>query len=304
MNPEQLDKLAALIDQHAECDGVTETAIPGVFCFKTSTKERLTSTVYEPSLCVVAQGYKQGMLNKEVFHYGPSNYLIVAVALPMVGQITKASKVEPYLALRIRIDMQQFSELLVNTGNAVYMNATAERGIFVGQADEAFSESVLRLARLMDSPEDIPVLAQQMKREVYYRLLRSDYGSTVAQIALKGSNMQRIASVIQKIQFSFQEPISMEEMADYAGMSTSSFHSHFKSVTSMSPLQFQKHLRLVEARRIMLVDSLDASSAAYHVGYESPSQFSREYTRMFGNPPGRDISLLKMKDAPQQTVAG
>ncbi len=303
MNPEQLKKLAALIDQYAESDGVNETAIPGVFCFKASTTEQLTSTVYEPSLCVIAQGYKQGMLDKEVYRYGPSSYLIVSVDLPMVGQITEASKAEPYLCLKIRIDMQQLSELLIYIGHPIRMNAT-KRGIFVGQADEAFSESVLRLARLMDSPEEVPVLAQQMKRELYYRLLRSDYGDTVAQIALKGSNMQRIAAVIHKIQSSFHEPINMEEMAEYAGMSTSSFHTHFKSVTSMSPLQFQKHLRLVEARRIMLVDSLDASSAAYHVGYESPSQFNREYARMFGNPPGRDINFLKMQDTPVQTKAG
>lgn len=153
----------------------------------------------------------------------------------------------------------------------------------------------MRLAQLLDAPDDIPALASQTMREIYYRLLQSDYGAIMAQTALKGSHMQRISTAIQKIKNEFQNHLSVNKLADLSGMSVSSFHAHFKSVTGMSPLQFQKSIRLIEARNLMLTLKLDVASAAYKVGYESPSQFSREYARMFGKPPMQDVNAMRLQ---------
>lgn len=288
-------ELIDLIAQNASTDGVNLTPIAGVTCFRASSTDTPIPSVhvYEPSLCVIVQGRKQLMLEDEVYHYGATDYLITTVDLPVIGKVIEASPDKPYLCLKIDIDQQQLSELLIHTGQTASLNNTNKRGVFVGKTGQLMGESVLRLARLLDMPEDIPVLAAQMLREVYYRVLRGEYGDTVAQISQHGSQMQRIATVVQKLKTDFREQISVETLAELAGMSLSSFHAHFKAVTAMSPLQFQKRLRLMEARRIMLGDAADASSAAYHVGYESPSQFSREYSRMFGNPPRRDINLLR-----------
>jgi len=249
----------------------------------------------------VAQGRKQVMLGREIYRYGPFEYLAVSVDLPTIGTVTEAAADRPYLCLKIDIDLKQLSELVLSTERAFSESA---QGLFVGRLDEQTKESVLRLARLLDAPDDIPVLAPMMMREVCYRVLRSSYGNAVAQIVLKGSNLQRIASAIRRIRSDLSRPIKVKELAEIAGMSLSSFHAHFKSVTAMSPLQFQKHLRLMEARRIMLSAGADAANAAYRVGYESPSQFSREYARMFGNPPARDISLLRQQEPPPSALAG
>lgn len=288
-------ELIDLIDQYSSVDGVNPTPIPGVTCFRASSTDTPIPSVhvYEPSLCVIVQGQKQLMLEDEVYRYGAADYLVTTVDLPVIGKVIEASPDEPYFCLKIDIDQQQLSDLLIHTGQTAAPQNSSKRGVFVGKTDARMGESVLRLARLLETPEDIPVLATQMLREVYYRVLRSEYGDTVAQISQHGSHMQRIATVVQKLKAEFREQISVEALAELAGMSLSSFHTHFKAVTAMSPLQFQKRLRLMEARRIMLGDAADASSAAYLVGYESPSQFSREYSRMFGNPPRRDISLLR-----------
>lgn len=293
-------ELAALIARHSSNDGLNETAIPGVSCYRETVVGKSTPTVYGPSLCVIAQGRKQVLLGREIYRYGPSQYLAVSVDLPTIGTVTEAAADRPYLCLKIDIDLKQLSELVLSSERAFSESA---RGLFVGTLDEQTKESVQRLARLLDAPEDIPVLAPMMMREVYYRVLRSSYGNAVAQIVLKGSNLQRVAAAIEKIRSDLSRPIKVKELAEIAGMSLSSFHAHFKSVTAMSPLQFQKRLRLMEARQIMLSAGADAAHTAYRVGYESPSQFSREYARMFGNPPGRDISLLRQRELPPSSLA-
>lgn len=295
MNELEKQELASLIDRFSECEGPNQMPIPGVFSYKATTTGRITPNVYDPSLCIVAQGRKQAMLGEELYHYRPADYLMVSVNLPMIGRITEASEEKPYLCMKIRLDLQQISELLVHMDSRRKRFDPTSRGIFVGRLKGAASESILRLARLMDTPEDIPALAPVMIREVYYRLLCSEHGHTIVQRVLKGTNMHRIASVIQKLKTELEQPISVKDLADQAGMSVSTFHVHFKSVTAMSPLQFQKRLRLIEARQLMLSDNLDAAHTAYRVGYESPSQFNREYARMFGNPPGRDISHLRQQ---------
>lgn len=239
------------------------------------------------------------MLDKDVYTYGPGEFLIVSVDLPVMGRVTHASKEKPYFIIKVDIDLPMLSELLLHTNHPALNKGTATRGIFTGKTSEEMGESVIRLARLLNTPNDIPILAQQMKREIYYRALLSDHGDIIAQTALRGSHMQRIASAIEKIKTDFRQTLSIDELANISGMSASSFHAHFKSVTAMSPLQYQKSLRLMEARNLMIVNKQDAATTAHQVGYESAPQFSREYARMFGNPPIRDISILKqtMKEA-------
>ncbi|HQU74393.1 MAG TPA: AraC family transcriptional regulator, partial [Calditrichia bacterium] len=225
--------------------------------------------------------------------YTPANYSLISVDLPVVGQVTEASPEKPYLCLKIDLNQRDFSELLADTGQLNVPDLSTRRGYFVGKVDDALTDSILRLARLMEAPQDIPLLGPLTLREVYYRLLKSDCAPMIAQLVVNGSNLQRISSAIEKLKTGYQEPVRVGELAGMVGMSVSSFHFHFKEITAMSPLQYQKRLRLMEARRLMMVEAVDAAGAAYRVGYESPSQFSREYARMFGNPPARDIKVLR-----------
>lgn len=291
MNVQQ--ELAGIIARYSKQEGINETCIPGVSLFKSSAMDAPLPSIYSPCLLVLAQGRKQVVLNQEIYCYGPAQYLAVSVNLPVLNQITEASKTAPYLLMQIDLRLPLISELLLHTGRSATSTAKTDRGLFVGHVDEKMGDGILRLARLLDFPEDIPVLAVQTMREIFYRVLCGPYGSRVSQIALRGSHMDRIAGIIRKIKESVHEAIIVEDLAHAAGMSVSSFHAHFKAVTAMSPLQFQKHLRLIEARNLMLGRDMDAASAGYQVGYESSSQFNREYARMFGSPPGRDISLLR-----------
>ncbi len=286
-------ELAGLIDKFSNGDGVHSCAIPGLKLIRISEINMRIPTLYNPCVCVIVQGEKQVLLEDEVYKYSPSEYLSVAVDIPVIGQITKASKDEPYLCLQIDVDIAQLGELTVQTHQISPSDTNTSRGLFVGKMDPNLGDSVLRLARLLETPHDIAPLAPMITREIYYRLLSGAHGASIAQLATQGSNMHRINSVIQKIKTDFAQPISVEDMASVAGMSVSSFHAHFKAVTAMSPLQYQKRIRLMEARRIMLTDAIDATSTAYRVGYESPSQFSREYSRMFGMPPMRDIEMMR-----------
>ncbi len=293
MNKTQRDKFLSLIKKHTCSEGLNTSAIPDVSFFTATTTGIPLPDIYKPSLCLIVQGSKDVLLGEKRYHYGPGEYLVASVDLPIIGRITEATPETPYFVIRIDIDTQQLSELLIHTEHSTRSNNNADSGLFIGTATDILSESILRLIRLLETPQDIPVLSKQMLREVYYRILCSDYGETIAQTTLKGSHMQRISNVIQKMKREFHKPTTIEELASLAGMSTSSFHAHFKAVTAMSPLQFQKSLRLLEARSLMIANNTDATTTAYQVGYESPSQFNREYARMFGNPPVRDISILR-----------
>lgn len=292
MNEAQRKELVTLIDKYSKVDGPHETGVPGMVFFRSTRTDIRMSSVYDASMCIVIQGKKEVILEDESYEYAESEYLITPVDLPVIGQITEASPEKPYLNLKIGIDLRQLSELLVDAGQTVQSTCATGRCVLIGKVDETMGDSLLRLARLVDAPQDIPLLAPMITREIYYRLLQGKYGKTLAQFGLNGSNLQRISTVIRKIKSDYAKPIRVEALAELAGMSVSSFHSHFKEVTAMSPLQYQKRLRLMEARQIMLTKAADAASTAYEVGYESASQFSREYARMFGNPPGRDIKIL------------
>ncbi len=295
MDKQQRNKLTQLVEKFSSKEGLNDTIIPNVSFFKATEINTPLPTVYNPSLCIIVQGSKDVLLGRHLYHYGTGEYLVASVDLPVIGNITEAKESKPYLVIKIDIDINLLSELLIHIEHSSTENNRSECGLFIGKVNQTLGESVLRLIQLLETPKDISALAKQMLREIYYRILCGKHSNMVAQVAMKGSHMQRISSVIQKLKRDFHLSVTMDELAEFAGMSNSSFYSHFKSVTTMSPLQFQKSIRLMEARNIMMTNGTDASSTAYQVGYESTSQFSREYTRMFGNPPKRDINLLKSK---------
>jgi AraC-like DNA-binding protein len=293
MNKNQQQELAALISKYSTTDGLNDTAIAPLHYFKMPVPSGRMHVVHDASLCLVVQGEKEVMLEDETYRYAASEFLVVSIDLPVIGQVTVASPEKPYIALQLDIDPRLLSELITETVRAEVHGATTERAVFIGSINDQLTDALLRLARLLDTPRDIRLLAPMVICEIYYRLLNGYYGRRIAQIAIDGTNMQRIARIIRMLKANLSESIRMEELAEMARMSLSSFHFHFKEATTMSPLQYQKRLRLLEARRLLLVEGTDAASAAYRVGYESASQFSREYSRMFGAPPISDVTNLR-----------
>ena len=287
-------QLLQLVQQVAVNEGLNSTVIPNVFCYKICHTQVTMPAVYEPCLCIIVQGRKNVMLGTDMLSYGELEFLVASVDLPILGTVVEASAQQPYFVIQINVDVRLLSELLLQMEYLAVANRKAECGLFIGQVDQQMGDSLLRLLALLQQPDDIPVLAESLVREMHYRMLRSNYGREIAQISLKGTPTQRISVAIQKLRRDYDQTVTIEELAALAGMSVSSFHAHFKAVTNMSPLQFQKSVRLVEARSLMISQHMDAASTAYKVGYESPSQFSREYARMFGSPPARDIARIRL----------
>lgn len=248
--------------------------------------------IFEPGIALIVQGSKRVLLGEETLSYHAGQLLVTAVNVPTIANITTASPEQPYLALWMPIDLQAMAELMVEGNLSPPRPQPTSRGIAVGQANTAILKSFLRLIELLDEPETIPVLSPLILREILYRLLMSDFGAHLWQISTTGSQSHRIARAIDWLQANFAKALRVEELAASVQMSASTFHHHFKALTAMSPLQYQKKLRLHEARRLMLNDRLDAATTAFRVGYESASQFGREYHRMFGAPPARDIMGL------------
>jgi len=252
----------------------------------------LISYLQEPSLCLIVQGKKRVLLGEETYHYDKDHYLITAVDLPLIAQIFEASRTSPYLGLTLRLDRKQIAQMLLDDHVAISRNQASGRGLVVSRIELPILQAMLRLVDLLDHPGDIPVLAPLIQREILYRLLISEQGQRLQQISMVGSHSHQIARAIEWLKENYDKSFKVEELASYSGMSTSSLHYHFRALTAMSPLQFQKRLRLNEARQLMLMEQKDATTAAFEVGYESPSQFSREYSRLFGAPPSRDIKKL------------
>jgi AraC-like DNA-binding protein len=291
-----LDEMTALMTRFTSTDGIHPTAVPRLSLARSSRTGDLIPAVYPPSLCVIAQGSKAVMLGDERYVYDRSRFLVASVDLPAIGQILEATPNRPYLCVRLELEPKEVASMLLDADAAVGMPGQEERatarGLFVSQASPVFVESVLRLLRLLATPEDIRALAPLAEREILYRLLKSEEGWRLRQIAAGQGQARRIAKAIARLRTHFHEGLRVEALAEEANMSVSSFHAHFKSVTAMSPLQFQKQLRLQEARRLLLTDTVDAATAGHRVGYESPSQFSREYRRAFGVPPATDMRNL------------
>ncbi|MFD1887774.1 AraC family transcriptional regulator [Paenibacillus wenxiniae] len=288
-------ELAALIRHHCPEEGLFETAIPSLFLIHHRQMTERAYNVYKPCFCCIAGGTKDIFLANEHLSYGPTDYLIASMNLPIVGQVVQASPAEPYLSFKLEFSQNQILEVLNETDLPQPARESAKRALFVGQTEQSLLDAVIRLTRLLDQPKDIPFLAPLFIKEILYKLLQGSFGTMLAQIALEGSSSYRIREVIEQITRHYEQPLRVEELAELASMSVSSFHRNFKEVTAMSPLQFQKQVRLQEARRILLSESADAADVAFRVGYESASQFSREYARMFGAPPRADIKQLKQK---------
>ncbi|ELA9388204.1 AraC family transcriptional regulator [Vibrio parahaemolyticus] len=286
-------KLAKLIDRWTGDANQYDTLISGLRFSRWTTPTPPTSYTHNPSICLIAQGRKRVLLGEESFIYDANHFLISSVDLPIIANIIEASEEQPYLGLIMELDLTEISQLIVDSELAFTQSKEAQKGIAVGELSESLLDAFVRLAELLDEGQNIKILAPIIKREIFYRLLMSEQGTRLHQIVTAGSHSHQIAKAIDWLKNNFVKPLSVGDLASYTGMSKSSFYTHFRSMTSMTPLQFQKKLRLSEARRLMLTENLDAMAATFKVGYESPSQFSREYSRLFGAPPSKDIKSLR-----------
>jgi AraC-like DNA-binding protein len=287
-------RLARLISAYAPHDGIFELLIPGVYAIRHSrTNTELIHAVAQPALCIVAQGAKSVMLGDEVYEYDASRMLVYSVDLPVAAQITQASYSEPFLGFMLVLDPHKIAELVLKVYPHGLPRVHESRGVYVGQINVSIIKAATRLLDLMAEPRDAQLLAPLVIDEILIRALRSPIGARMAQLGLAESSVNGIAKTVSWLRANFSEPMKVENLAELAHMSVSSFHQHFKSVTSMSPVQFQKVLRLQEARRLMLSTMMDAGTASSHVGYLSASQFSREYSRLFGSAPTKDIARLR-----------
>ena len=294
-----LAEMAGLLTRFtAPGDGPRTTAVHGLTVYRaTAPTQRLHGVHSSPCVCVIAQGAKRVMLGEEVYLYDRARYLAAAMNLPVSGQIIEASAQKPYLALKLDVTPQEIAAIILES-KLPEPGAASGRAVVTSRVDANLAEAFVRLLRLVDSPEDVPALEPVMRREILYRMLKGDEGRNLRQIAMSAAHSTRIARAIEWLRLNYTRPLRVEELAAQANMSTSSFHEHFRAVTAMSPLQFQKQLRLQEARQLLISEALDAATAGHRVGYESPSQFSREYSRLFGAPPATDRRRL----APQREV--
>ena len=295
MATNDLAELAAAIEQQTGSDGMHVTAVSALRLSRFSAPSDLVALVYEPCLCMVAQGAKEVVLAGEAYQLDPAHSLLVSVDLPVEARVVEASPDRPYLAVRLSLDQAVVGELLAD---GAPLPGPAGRAIAVTPVGPPFLNAIGRLVALLGSPQDVGPLAPLALREITYRLLTGPQGWRLRQIASAGAPAQRIASAIRWLKEHFAEPLQVEALARHVGMSPSAFHLHFKGVTALSPLQYQKRLRLQEARRLMLGEGLDAAEAAFRVGYESPSQFGREYRRMFSASPRQDVAALKVELQP------
>ena len=288
--------LAALrqsIARWTDKEGLLVTAIPGVSLARRDAPTQPTSSLYEPSICVIAQGVKRVLLGDDTYVFDAHHFLITSVDLPTVVQILHASREQPYLSLLVQLDQREMAQLMVDSHLPPPRAQHSSRGMATGAVTVPLLSACQRLLDLLAAPQDIPILAPLIQREILYRLLVGEQGARLRQIASAGSQSHQIAQAIEWLKRHYTLPLRIEDLAAHVHMSPSTFHQHFRALTAMSPLQYQKWLRLNEARRLMLTERLDAATAAFEVGYESPSQFSREYRRVFGAPPLRDITSLR-----------
>ena len=288
---------ASLIARLCPRDSMHETAIPGFWLIRSSTNKAPRNTLNRAVMCVVAQGSKSVLMNGQRCVYDPSRFLLVSMDLPLVGQIEEASASRPFLGCSLVLDFDEIASLLVEARLSPKRNDRPRPGLMVGTLTDDMLDAVVRLVRLTEHPGQIAVLAPLIRRELYFRLLLSDHSALLQRMAAENGKATRIAAGLDWLRQNAARPIRMEELARELHMSPSAMHTWFRSVTSMSPLQFQKQLRLQEARRLMFSEHLDAGTAARRVGYESPSQFSREYSRFFGTAPLRDIEALRLQQA-------
>ncbi|WP_269434423.1 AraC family transcriptional regulator [Vineibacter terrae] len=286
-------ELAELIDRFAREDGVHATPIARVFLIRASRPTMPLHVLHRPAVCFVAQGRKQVMVGEGIYVYDKAQYLVVSVDVPVVGQILKANPRSPYLCLRLDLDPAILGALLLESGLRAGDSRQSGPALGLSATTAELLDAATRLLRLLAAPRDIAILAPLVEREILYRLLVGQQAARLRQVAFADSRLQQVNRAIGWIKRNFARPFSIDVVAAEACMSPSALHQHFKSITAMSPLQYQKQLRLQDARRLILSEAADAATAGRAVGYDSPSQFSREYGRLFGAPPRRDIARLK-----------
>ena len=294
----QLLELTELLLACAPTDGIHQTDFPGVCAIRlTEPGDELAHTLHRPAVCVIAQGAKRFHAPQRDHAYDPSRVLVFSVDLPISAQVTQASPERPYVCFRLDVDPVQVADLVMQAAPVHKQTGDVSRGLFLTSATPELLDAVLRLMRLERSPQESALLAPLAIREILIRLLNSPEGERLAGIGRAGAHVSRVTKAIAWLKENHADPLRIDDLARRVHMSASSFHQHFRDLTAMNPLQFQKQLRLQEARRLMLAEGTDAATASHRVGYESPSQFSREYARQFGAPPVRDIQRLKQGGA-------
>jgi AraC-like DNA-binding protein len=287
------EAIADIVLRHAPGENSNKTSIPGLTCIRIDASGEHLPEVYNPCICLVAQGAKAITYGNEIYNCNVGDYMTIPVTMPILGTVTKASKEAPYLCLQVNIDLAMAGEIFLAGTFPPPSAKLAARSLFVETMEDDLGEPLLRLASLLDHPGDATFLAPLYIKEVCYRLLQSAQGRHIAHLAMHEGNLQKVGKVISHINRHYKEAIRIGDLAAMAEMSISGLHQRFKEITTLTPVQFQKQLRLIEAKRYMITEQKGAAEAAFHVGYESPSQFSREYARMFGRPPGKDSSGLK-----------
>ncbi len=302
MSADLKQAILRLTDSRSGVDSFHGSAIDGLMFMRANAPTVPQHTLYRPALCINVQGAKRVLMGDAVFDYAELQYLVVSMDLPLVGSVTRASPEQPFLAIILELDVALIRALLDHVERADEPLAGSSLGVFVGSLDPTMADCLLRLVRLLDMPRAIPAVYPAIARELYYSLLAGPDGTELLRLAIPDDHARRVARAVHAIRADLAAPLRVASLARLAGMSASSFHHAFKAVTALSPLQYQKRLRLLEARRLMLAETVDAARAAYRVGYESPSQFSREYARLFGLPPGRDLRTLRA--APARGGAG
>lgn len=290
MNDALLQAVRRYLDANANGAGLAQTPVPGLTTIRATAPGGLDHAILQPLVCLVLQGRKQVTMGAQTFAFGAGDSLLITADVPTTSQITQASAIEPYMSLVLHLDPVVIAELCVEMGVSP---SSPLMPVQVQATDAEVADAALRLMHLLDRPGSVPVLRAQLVREMHYWLLAGRHGAAIRQLGQPQSHARRIGRAVAVLRAEFRRPLTVERLAEIAGMSPSSFHHHFRAVTSLTPLQFQKQLRLIEARRLMVGEGLSASSAAFAVGYESVSQFTREYRRMFGRPPARDADTAR-----------
>ena len=293
-------ELRAIIARFATRDQELQTPIGNLFFNRRSSPTQPLHTAQWPCFALVVQGAKSLTLGDEVYRYGVGDYLVVSLDLPVVSRVTTASRAAPHLGFGLKIDPQRLQELLARLPAPAPSATGPARGVAVQRAPPELLDAAVRLARLLDRPRDIPALAPLVEQELLYHLLVGPFGPRLLQLALTETPSNKVARAIAALRGEFREALRIETLASRVGMSVSSLHHHFKAVTAMTPMQYQKRLRLHEARRLMLLERVDVGTAGYRVGYQSPSQFSREYSRYYGLAPRHDVQAAQRAIAPER----
>jgi len=296
------DELVERLMRALRKDGGSEP-LKGLRLHRLSAPTELAHSVSDPAFCVIAQGSKEGFLGEYRYQYDPMHYLLVTAELPIVSHVIEASPECPYLSLSLKLDPVTVGAVMVETGQLATHDEAHVRALDVSALDADLLDAILRLVRLLDNPTEAPFLAPLITREIIFRLLLGEQGDRLRYIATQGGHAHRIARAIERLRNELDHPLRVEDIARDLGMSVSSFHHHFKAVTAMSPLQFQKQVRLQEARRLMLSEDLDAATAGYRVGFNDPAHFNREYKKTFGLPPLSDVKRLREQAAPNERLS-